>query len=468
MTYKTMPITLVSTTSRSMYRSLHHILTGLGYKDVDTLKCHKVSATDSGQNRIFIVPLDADHKSDLPVTILDAVKKFYHQPVLGVLPAATKQWNKEILKYCNEFVRWPCDSREIDLRIERLGYLLLSDSKMEPKGRIYEEFINLKMVGGSSQFIHVLQQIKKIACCDAPVLIEGESGTGKELTARAIHYLGERRDHPFIPINCGAIPDSLLENELFGHRQGAYTDAKTNQDGIVRQSEGGTLFLDEVETFSPKGQVVLLRFLQDLQYKVLGGNMHKQANVRIIAASNVKLKELVKQGRFRKDLYYRLDIMPILMPPLSQRGNDVLELADYFLNKYRIRYNQPEKRLGRDARKSLTQYHWPGNIRELENMLHRAFLMADGSVVMLNEISSRQHERRKRIIDRRQERYLNKNMLEAKAEIVRRFEIEYLTRLLDETKGNVTKAAKKAGKERRSLGKLIKKHGIDKTLHDRS
>jgi len=466
MAHKTVPITLVSIFSQSLCESLYNSLTFLGYKNIETIDGKSVLATDWGKTRIFVLPVSCDRQSGFAPDILTVFKHIRHQPVLGILPPETQAWNREALRFCNEFLHWPCDKAEVDLRMERLTGLLKSSPLKGNKNQVQKEFLSLNMIGSSPSFLQVLDQIRKIARCDATAYIEGESGTGKELTARAIHYLSDRRDHPFIPVNCGAIPDSLLENELFGHQQGAFTDARTNQEGLVSQAEGGTLFLDEVETFSQKGQVVLLRFLQDFQYKALGGNTSKHANIRIIAACNVKLQDLVNKEQFRRDLYYRLDIMPIKMPSLAQRDNDVLELANYFLNKFRIQYNHPEKQLDPDSIQSLTQYSWPGNIRELENMLHREFWLSDGPLIKLNTFRPIPGERRKRNIDRRQERYLKKPLQEAKAEIVSRFEKEYLARLLDETDGNVTRAAQKAGKERRCMGKLIKKYGIDKTFPD--
>lgn len=468
MTHKTVPITLLSTVSESSCRSIYKQLKCLGYTNIDAIACTEFPVTDSGADSIYVLPLNSDWQAALPAGILSVLHRIHHKPVLGVIPPSSQRWEREILRFCNEFLYWPCTKKEIELRLERLAHLLPNGSGREAESRIRDEFFSLNMVGSSPAFLHVLRQIKKIARCEAPVLIVGESGTGKELTARAIHYLGVRRDYPFIPVNCGAIPDSLLENELFGHRQGAFTDAKTSQEGLVCQAEEGTLFLDEVETFSPKGQVVLLRFLQDQRYKSLGSNRHRQADVRIIAASNARLQELVEQGAFRKDLFYRLNIIPISLPPLSQRGDDILELAGYFLNKFRIQYNQPEKQLDQESIDWLRHYNWPGNVRELENLLHREFLLAEGPGIRLGPVFSMGRKPHFSGMEFRQDSFLNSNMQEAKAEAVRRFEIDYLTRLLNETDGNVTRAARKAGKERRSLGKLIKKHGIDKAFLNRS
>jgi len=462
MTHKTLPITLVSTVSEFSCWTLYNKLTDLGYKNVDTYDCNTLLATDSRKNRVFVFPLNGDWHSNLPDKPLSVLKKIHHKPVLGIIPSSMQVWNSETLKYCSEFLCWPCSRKEFGLRLERLANLLITNSRTGAVNQICDEFLSLNMVGSSPSFLHVLEQIKKVACCEAPVLIEGETGTGKELTARAIHYLGSQRDHPFVPVSCGAIPDSLLENELFGHKQGAFTDAKTSQEGLVSMAEGGTLFLDEVEAFSPKGQVILLRFLQDQQYRSLGSNTHKQGHVRIIAASNATLQDMVERGEFRMDLYYRLYIMPIIMPPLSRRGKDVLELAHYFLNKFRDQYNQPEKELDKDLIHWMLHYSWPGNVRELENLLHREFVMADGPRIRLSEDYIFQKERRTSPADRRQCHLFNGKFNEVKTMVISQFEKKYLTRTLREAGGNVTLAAKKAGKERRAFGKLLKKHGITK------
>ncbi len=194
---------------------------------------------------------------------------------------------------------------------------------------------NLNLIGHSSIFLDTLLFINKASDCDAPVLIEGETGCGKEVAARAIHYLGCRKDFPFIPMNCGAIPDQLIENELFGHEKGAYTDAKQSQAGLTEQADGGTLFLDEIEALSTKGQVTLLRFIEDNVIRPLGATKSRKVNVRIIAASNVCLSELVAKGLFRQDLLFRLNLLHLNLPPLRNRKGDIQSLAEHFMQKYR-------------------------------------------------------------------------------------------------------------------------------------
>lgn len=464
---KTIPITLIVSSSEALFRSLQDTLVHLGYTDIVALDCDKLPGTDLGHRRVFIIPLNFNSQSKSSNNINIFLKQNYDKLILGIIPESSEKWSKEALKFCNEFLYWPCDEREMYLRIEKLARLLQSNYRKEDKGSMLDEFLSLNMVGSSPPFLHILKQIKKISHYDAPVLIEGETGTGKELAARAIHYLSPRKDFPFIPVNCGAIPDNLIENELFGHEKGAYTDAKNSQEGLVGLANNGTIFFDEVEAFSPKGQVVLLRFLQDQLYKPLGASHSCTTNVRVIAASNERLSGLVKLGLFRQDLFYRLNIVRIKMPPLSQRGEDIELLSEYFLNKFKLQYNKLDKYLHPDSLQWLNSYGWPGNVRELENLLHREFLLSEGSYITLDNNPSIRLERRESKIDRRQEFYLNKNMTEAKAEVIRTFEIQYLTRLLSATNGNVTKAAETAGKERRYLGRLIKKHGIHKTFGDR-
>ncbi len=325
-----------------------------------------------------------------------------------------------------------------------------------------DAIIDLNMVGRSPAFLSVLNQIKKIAFCDAPVLIEGETGTGKELAARALHYIGSGRDYPFVPVNCGAIPDTLVESELFGHEKGSFTDAKKSHHGLIPQAEKGTLFLDEVEVFSKKGQVAMLRFLDDGCFRSVGSGELRQARVRVIAASNARLSDMVDQGGFRKDLFYRLNIIKIEMPPLCSRSGDIEVLAEYFLDKYRKQYKHFRKYLHPTAKEWMNRYCWPGNIRELENMLHREFLLSEGDCIKFGQVSNRQQERRKRIFDRRMNPIMDFSFRDAKKVVIDDFEKKYLSRLLKAFDGNITLAAKHAGKERRALGKLIKKHNMQK------
>ena len=318
------------------------------------------------------------------------------------------------------------------------------------------------MIGKSKAFLNVLSLIDRIAKCDVPVLIEGETGTGKELAARAIHYGSTRRDFPFVPLNCGAIPEALIENELFGHNRGAYTGATHDQPGLIQHAQRGTLLLDEVDALSPKGQVTLLRFLQDNHYRPLGGPTERLADVRIMAASNGDLAKLAEQGKFRLDLFYRLKIFHINLPPLRERHGDAILLAVRFTELCNERAGMTDKTLSADTLSWFDRYTWPGNIRELENLIYREYLLTDDNVIDIALPGTVNSERRNRL-DRRCGDIDEAQFGVAKSRAIAEFERSYLVTMLTTAQGNVTKAAKLSGKERRSFGKLLKKHGIDKT-----
>mgnify|MGYP001175351009 FL=1 len=317
------------------------------------------------------------------------------------------------------------------------------------------------MVGKSAAFLKMTGLIAKIADCDAPVLLEGETGTGKELVARAIHYQGNRRDRPFVPVNCGAIPDLLIENELFGHRKGAFTDARGDQPGLIAHAHSGTLFLDEVDALSPKGQVTLLRFLQDRHYRPLGDAREHVTDVRIVAASNANLARLAEAGQFRMDLLYRLKILFLELPPLRERQGDPILLAEHFVRVCSERFGKPIKTFHPDTLEWFASHSWPGNIRELENLVYREFLLTDGPVIQIGLVDQPPADRRQRV-DRRQLMSDELDYAVAKAKALEDFEKKFLANLMMKAKGNVTAAANLAGTERRYFGKLIKKRGLDK------
>jgi len=310
------------------------------------------------------------------------------------------------------------------------------------------------MVGEAPTFRAMSAQIRRIALAAAPVLIEGETGVGKELAARAIHYLGERRDRPFVPLNCGAVPDNLIESELFGHVRGAFTDAVRERCGVIRQAAGGTLFLDEVDTLSPKAQVVLLRFLQDRHYRPVGDDRLLASDARIIAASNRPLHHAVASGCFRADLLYRVNILSLRVPPLRERAGDVALLARHCAERFCVQYGLAHKTFEAATLDWLCARDWPGNVRELENCVHRLVLLADGDdVIRHQDVDAVAADGGAS----------PRSFHEAKALAIAQFERRYLAELLAHADGNVSAAARLAQKERRAFGKLLKKHGIGRT-----
>ena len=283
------------------------------------------------------------------------------------------------------------------------------------------------------------------------VLISGETGTGKELCARAIHYLSPRAGRPFITVNCGAIPVELVENELFGHERGAFTDASTAQGGLIHEAEGGTLFLDEIACLPLLAQVKLLRFLQDKEYRRLGSPKTQQGDVRVVAAMNIDLEEAVREGKLRQDLYYRLNIIPLVLPPLRERREDIPLLARYFLAKYAARLNKDVTDCSPDVMQLLVLYEWPGNVRELEHTIERAVVLSEQAVIHKADI----------ILPRVAAAAHQDSFQEAKAKVIAQFERTYIQGLLLAHQGNITKAARAAQKNRRAFWQLMRKHLLD-------
>lgn len=308
-----------------------------------------------------------------------------------------------------------------------------------------------QIIGESKAVRELREKINLISSCDVTVLISGESGTGKELVARAIHYLSQRACKPFIPVHCGALPENLFENELFGHVEGAFTGARTHQAGLVKEAEGGTLFLDEIGTVSPYVQIKFLRLLQDREYKPLGCSKLQKANIRIITATNVDLISLVREGKFREDLFYRLNIVSVHLPPLRERAEDIPVLIEHFINKYSRKYNKPLINISADTVNNFFSYHWPGNIRELENTVQKL-------IVMSNDSDKDTQNLPVNLSINRDPEFECFNS--AKKRVINTFEKIYLFKLLKEHRGDVASAARHAGKSRTALWNLLKKHHI--------
>jgi two-component system, NtrC family, response regulator GlrR len=310
------------------------------------------------------------------------------------------------------------------------------------------------MIGESQAFRAVERLIQKMAAHDVPVLIEGETGTGKDLAARAIHYRSARRERPFVPVNCGALPDSLIESELFGHRRGAFTDAREDQPGLVALAHSGTLFLDEVDALTPKAQVTLLRFLQDQQYRPIGGRREERADVRLIAATNRSLDELAQSNKFRADLLYRIRLMQLTLPPLRERKGDVKLLSRHFLDTGCSRFRCNPRPLAKETLAWFEQHTWPGNVRELEHVVYQGLLLSEGPAIAILAPQS--------LIAAGRATGKQGSYRDAKEQAIKAFEQMYLARLIEDARGNVSVAARIAGTERRHLGRLLKKHRLTK------
>jgi len=348
----------------------------------------------------------------------------------------------------DDFIIAPLRDAEVLLRVRRL----LNQTNQEQKTRqaLKDKLGLQQLLGQNPLFTSEIGKIPSVARSDASVLISGETGTGKEMVARAIHHLSPRVGKPFIPINCGAIPVELLENELFGHDRGAFTGATGARDGLIREAEEGTLFLDEVNCMPSFAQVKLLRFLQSKEYRRLGSTKSLNGNVRIIAASNADLEAEVAAGTMRRDLYYRLNVVPIVLPPLRTRGNDIILLARYFLAQYAAKLNSPAVDFSPEAERKLLLYSWPGNVRELEHVIERVLILCTEKIIQAEHIVLPSETSASQL-----------SFQEMKANVISQFETTYIQSLLTVYKGNITRAAQAAQKERRTFWELVRKHNID-------
>jgi DNA-binding NtrC family response regulator len=381
-------------------------------------------------------------------------------PMLAVLPQTTDPglWDAAS-KRIDDFVLWPTREEEIILRLTRL---LRPEPMNQIQRALSSEMALRQLVGAHPSFLRVVEQTRLYASSSAPVLITGETGTGKEMFAHAIHSLSIRKDGPFIPVDCAGFPEQLAENELYGHKKGAFTSAQNDEKGLVAMAEGGTLFLDEIDSLSLTSQPKLLRLLQEGTYRPLGSNHFVRADVRVIAATNQRIEELVRQRQFRHDLYFRLNVLRLGLPPLRERVDDVLMLARHFLAKECAAAKSDGKLLSAAALRKLESYDWPGNVRELMNTVQRAFVSSQGSQILAHHISLGDDTAGSDACS-----YAGKSFRSAKQQAVEQFEQAYVEELLRRHEGNITRAAQEARKERRAFGRLVKKYDLGSEMVDR-
>jgi DNA-binding NtrC family response regulator len=383
-------------------------------------------------------------------------EKWNRAAILAVLCA---RWDRNledfpsVLTEVDDFLPCPFHEAELLLRVRRLLQSKRTKAISLEKPGTNEELHFGALVGQSESFVRAIKNIPPLAQSDATVLICGETGTGKELFARAIHYHSPRRNKPFIPVNCAALPDHLFENELFGHVRGAFTDATSSEKGLIAEAEGGTLILDEVDTLSPAAQAKLLRFLQSGEYRPLGTPRSVTANVRIIAATNTDLFEQVKAKLFREDLYFRLNALSVIIPPLRDRMEDIAHLSNHFLTQYARERHTERRGISSEALCKLMAYEWPGNVRELEGLILRALVLTTSAILQAEDINLPQQSL-KSADD-------NTPLRQAKTSMIHNFEVSYLTQLLAAHQGNITHAAMAAGKQRSTLQRLLRKYSLN-------
>ncbi|MDQ2658367.1 MAG: sigma-54 dependent transcriptional regulator, partial [Bacteroidota bacterium] len=330
--------------------------------------------------------------------------------------------------------------KELFSAVERVLQKTRRSQKI-PSDALHDQF---GIIGESEQMYKVYHAINKVRSTEATVLISGESGTGKELVARALHYGGRTSKAPFVPVNCGGIPDSLLESELFGHVKGAFTGAVETRAGFFQTADGGTIFLDEISNTSLAMQAKLLRVLQEKEFYMVGSKKSHKVNVRVVAATNVDLMQMVRQGHFREDLYYRLNIVSIELPPLRERGDDVFLLINSFLARYVRELGKKPMKFTPKALKALKDYPWPGNVRELQNLIHRLVIMADDPVIDVPDLpeSFRYSAMRTKGLNRRLEHV----------------ERDYILDVYAANNKNLTRTAEKLGIDRKTLRERLKRY----------
>jgi len=382
--------------------------------------------------------------------VLDEILNSYGQTKVIIITGRGEKENalRAIEKGAYDFFYKPIQIDELKVVLNRAFHL----SNLEREQRAMRQRLSSNtfedMLGTCRKMQEVFSVIRKVATTDAPVLIIGESGTGKELVARAIHRLSVHKAKPFIVINCGAIPENLMESELFGHEKGAFTGAHIQRKGRFEMADGGTLFLDEIGELPLNMQVKLLRFLQERVIERIGGRQQIEVDARIIAATNRDLKEAMKDGSFREDLYFRLGVILIALPPLREREGDKILLARAFLKRYADESRKNVKGFTDQAMDAIEQYNWPGNVRELENQIKRAVIMAEGPQVTPADLE----------MEAPRSRYEGMALKDARAAL----EKELFTKAVARSGGNLTKAAMELGISRPTLYDLMDKYGIPK------
>jgi DNA-binding NtrC family response regulator len=416
------------------------------YRDQSGLK---PKAANFGDTDVVVAALDSFDATKLELFFASLQRAFPHRPVVVTTTHPDAFDVFPVLEMgASDFLLPPLRRSELVARLMRQALATCRGDALVQK---LKEDIGLKqIIGENPAFLDKVRCVPRFARCDATVLISGESGTGKEIFARAIHYLSPRADGPFVPVNCGALPENLVESEIFGHKRGAFTGAASDQAGLIREADGGTLFLDEIDTLTPSAQVKLLRFLQDGEYHPVGSQQILHANIRVVAAGNADFSHLVRSGKFREDLFYRLNVLALTLPALRERRGDILLLARDFLEKHAALSKARPKNLSLASLNRLLTHSWPGNVRELQNVLTRAIVLSDQDSIEPSDLDLPEDGPAAE----------EQSFGAVKSRAVQRFEHDYLATVLRAHKGNITRAASAVKKNRRAFWELLRKHGL--------
>ena len=392
--------------------------------------------------------------------LLDAIKKDTPDLTVVMMTAFGHiQMAVEAMKRgAYDFITKPFDLDALVLRLEKaLERSRLLRENMRLQQEVREDSAFHKLVGKSASMQRVYETIQMVAKTELTVLITGESGTGKDLTARAIHALSSRQSGPFVAVNCPTVPENILESELFGYRKGAFTHASTDKKGLFQEADHGTIFLDEIGDISPTIQAKLLRVLQEKEFKPLGYTRSVAVDVRIIASTNQVLKEKIQKAEFREDFFYRLNVLPIHLPPLGERREDIPLIANHLLAKHCRELNKPDKMISAELLEIFTSRIWEGNVREMENLIIQGILFSSGNEILPRDVGLRKEAQTSCLVDSTSQELPYKI---AKEQTLQSFNTNYIHNLLSNSRGNVTQAAKLCGLERQALQQIMRRYGI--------
>ncbi len=442
---------------KEMLESLEKILS---HKEefllTSTSNCHKaISIIENEKFDLIITDLKLGELTG--IDILKTAKKFHPKTLVIILSGyGTIESGIEAIKNgAYDFIEKPFSSVKLFETIERAFCSIQSDELDIQKLNDNENYFE-GIVYRSVSMQNVIEMINKVSKGKINVMVFGESGTGKELVARAIHKLSHGEGHPFVPVNCGALPESLFESELFGHEKGAFTGALKTKPGLMEFANDGTFFFDEIGDLSLSLQVKLLRILEERKIRRIGGQKEIEIDVRIIAATNKNLENAVNQGTFREDLYYRLNACAIELPPLRERREDIIPLINHYLTKISQKDGTIQKIFSSEASEALKNYAWPGNIRELQNVIQKLYYLCQSQVISLEDLPLPVNKV-ENVFDKMT---LDQDYKNAKNSIIEKFDITYLTHHLKKNNGNISKTAQECGIDRRSIHRMLAKYEI--------
>lgn len=446
-----MPKILVVDDELIVRESLLHWFEEENYQ-VDTAESAEEALRKFQAGKYDVYLLDMKMPGMSGIELLEKIKQVDNEAIVILITAfASVQTAIKALKEgAYDYLTKPVDPDELNHIVENaLKHKRLTKENIQLKENIDEIIKPDNLIGESEEIKKIYSLINTVAPTDTTVMIRGESGTGKELVAKAIHINSKRRYFPIVTVNCGALAESILESELFGHEKGAFTGAHTKRKGKFEMADGGTIFLDEIGTISPKVQIELLRVIETKTFMRVGGNEQLRSDFRVIAATNESLEELVKEGKFREDLYYRLNVFSIFIPPLRERAYDIPILAYYFLQKLSTAMNKKVSGISEEAMKILTTYNWPGNVRELENAIERAVVITKSDKITPEDLPFQ----------------LYRDMVVSDSEIksLAGMEKMHIQRVLNENNWNISRSAEVLGIDRVTLYNKINKYGLQKS-----